>query len=61
MSKSEVDNCQKELKWGPYSGPVCDVNTPTTRSDVVTHDSDGPTGYSWKACVNRGKAPKEYT
>jgi hypothetical protein len=34
-----------------YKGrPICYVNEPSSCSDVQTHDSLGPTGYSWEAC-----------
>ena len=41
-------NCKKVYK----KGPICYVNKPTTCSDVVDDDSQGPAGYSWEACHN---------
>ena len=32
-------------------GPICYVKEPTTCVDVVNSGSQGPTGYSWLACV----------
>ena len=40
-------NCLKTFG----KGPICYVKEPTTCVDVVTSGSQGPTGYSWLACV----------
>ena len=48
ITKSGYGNCQKtHPEW-----IICYVNMPSTCSDLVSLDSQGPTPYSWEACGN---------
>ena len=48
VTPSGYGKCQKTYQ----NKPICYVNEPTTCADVVEIDSQGPTGYSWQACLN---------